>query len=381
MGDADNALLLGEVFDHLPYGVVVADRAGTVLTSNPAARTLLGRLLEVTARRALQTCARERANRLDAASGDDEPPEVRIDLPPDSPAEAAWVTLASLTDDRVLLHVRRGRRHDRRRRVDTSWMDASTLEISVLRRMRVVSPNGPLGGSWIDQRPGQLLRYLVCRRAELVHPEEIAHALWPSSGASGVNTVRYYLHSLRSQLEPGRPKRAESSFISTRGGGYQLDLDRVKVDADAFEAGVASGQEAMARGDEAGAARELAAAVDLYRADLMPEERFAEWALRERQRLRRLAHVALSGLLELKLEAGDLDGAAAYLERLADFDPLDADVQRRLIELCVQRGRRSEAARHYESYRLLLLREFDELPEFTLADVVRSSRLAVPSLD
>ena len=30
--------------------------------------------------------------------------------------------------------------------------------------LRIESPRGPLTGDWLEQRPGQLLRFLVCER-------------------------------------------------------------------------------------------------------------------------------------------------------------------------------------------------------------------------
>ena len=86
----------------------------------------------------------------------------------------------------------------------------------------------------------------------------------------------------------------------------------------------------------------LARAVDLYRGDFLAEEPYADWARSERDRLRALAAEALRTLGAFEREAGDLDAAAAYLERLADLEPFDTDVHRQLIALCLERRRHSE---------------------------------------
>jgi DNA-binding SARP family transcriptional activator len=178
------------------------------------------------------------------------------------------------------------------------------------------------------------------------------------------------MHALRVRLEPGRAKRAPSSFIVTEAGGYAIDRSRVIVDADTFTECVEAGLAAVRDDDPSEATTWLVSGLDLYRGDFMVEERYAEWALDERDALRDAAREALCALRDIMLDAGDTERAAAYSRQLADLDPLDADAQRQLIELCVERGRRSEAARRYAAYRTRVAHQLGEQPEFELAEVV-----------
>ena len=68
------------------------------------------------------------------------------------------------------------------------------------------------------------------------------------------------------------------------------------------------------------------------------------------------------------------DEEARWLERLAALEPFDEDVHRELISAWLRMGRWSRAARHYESFRARLLREFGALPEFELAELARPLR-------
>src|SRR5207249_1468091 len=111
---------------------------------------------------------------------------------------------------------------DRRRRTDPHWLDGPEVRIWARGRTWVSSREGPLGGRWLQQRPGRLLKYLVCQRNRVVHAEEIAEALWPGADRAGVGNVRHFMHGLRAQLEPARVKGTESSFIVTVQGGYAL---------------------------------------------------------------------------------------------------------------------------------------------------------------
>ena len=53
------------------------------------------------------------------------------------------------------------------------------------------------------------------------------------------------------------------------------------------------------------------------------------------------------------------------------MEPYDSDVQRQYIELCLDRGRRTEAIRRYELFRRRLVREFGDEPDFKLDDLRR----------
>ena len=110
-------------------------------------------------------------------------------------------------------------------------------------------------------------------------------------------------------------------------------------------------------------------AVALYRGEFLPDEQDAEWALEERERVHGLVARALAALVELRLGTGDIGSAADYSRRLADLEPLDTDVQRQFIEICLKQGRRSDAVRRYGLLRKRTLRELGTEPDFTLSDL------------
>jgi DNA-binding SARP family transcriptional activator len=247
--------------------------------------------------------------------------------------------------------------------------DAPALRIHALGQTRVESNAMDLAGEWLDQRPGQLLKYLICERPRVVTCDEIADALWPNAGPLTRSSVRHQVHVLRERLEPDRISRAVSRFVVTRPGGYLLDPDQLWLDADQFEAEVSGGLTLYAHGDAVAAANRLERGLALYKGDLFAENLYAEWALEERERLRELAGRGLRALVHLARSAGDLDAAAAHARRLAAMEPFDLDVQREFIEICLSRGRRSEAMRRYAILRKRVKREFGQDPDFTLGDL------------
>jgi DNA-binding SARP family transcriptional activator len=367
----------GDVVERLPYGIVVVEPGGRVSESNPCARGYLPELAAGPATRCSEVldcmapggpcaegCLAERAAEAEGAL-----PEIRIDTLGSGGVSALWVTAAPLGDGRALLHLRPGDARDRRRRSDPHWISGPRLRISAFGRMHVDSPEGPLGGKWLQQRPGHVLKYLVCERNRVVHAEEIAEALWPNAGPAALNNVRHFIHSLRDKLEPDRPKRAPSSFIAAVQGGYAIDRRRVQIDADDFEEAAKKGIDAARRGAITEAEAELAKALELYRGDFLSDEPYAEWTYPERDRLRGLTTQCLRLLATILAKRDDIDGASAVLEQLAELEPYDAEVHRQLLTAWLRLGRRTEAARRYTSFRMRMLREFGEEPDFELAEL------------
>jgi DNA-binding SARP family transcriptional activator len=360
--------LLTDVFDLFPYAVMVCDRRGRVVAANLRLREIVARGGEADGVAAsccsLLGCGGPgplEGSCLTALAldGGKPLPEVRVEGrgPPDG---AYWVTAAPLYEDgsHVVFALRPdGRASETRRQ----------LHIFALGELRIETPEGPLSGAWLEQRPGQLLRLLVCERHRVAPADAIAEAIWPHAGPAAANTVRHFIHALRERLEPGRPKHGESCSVVCRRGGYALRSDYVWIDADEFEQEAGGGMAALAAGDRVLARARLRRAVALYRGDFLSDEPYAEWAFLERERLRAIACNALRTLAELHVDHSEV--AADYLERLADMEPYDDDVQRLLISAWLRLGHRTRAARHYHSFRVRLLREFGERPEFELSDL------------
>jgi DNA-binding SARP family transcriptional activator len=371
-----------------PFGFVLLDGEGQVLSVNDRAAALLSLNGLAPSRRGTTCCALFCASGNTQSPNDTEArcltrralsagkalPETRIEIRRNGVVNPVWVTAAPIevADARVVLHVRPEDARDRRRRARPAaaevLSEAPALRISTLGRTRVDLDGSDIGGEWLDQRPGQLLKYLICERQRVVTCDEIADALWPNAGPMTRNSVRHQIHVLRERLEPDRVSRSASRFIVTRRGGYLLDPDQVSLDAEVFETEIGAGLALFAQGDET-ASQRLERALVLYKGDLFAENLYAEWALEERDRLRELCGRGLRAMVGIARTAGDLDWAAGHARRLAAMEPFDMDVQREFIEICMRRGRRSEAMRRYAIVRKRIKREFGQDPDFTLSDL------------
>jgi DNA-binding SARP family transcriptional activator len=378
-GAALDAHTAAVIFERLPYGLVVVDGQGNVLSANRAAVEMSwrsGRAAPPTVCHEVYACRQADgpchhgclAQR--AAQAGETLPEIRINTLPGSPVSAVWVTATPLEiGTGVLLHLRPGDARDRRRRSDPHWIKGPELTIKALGRIRVDSREGPLGGNWLQQRPGQILKYLICERDRVVQADEIAEALWPHGGRQALSSVRHFVHGLRDKLEPGRSRRGATPFIVTVRGGYAINRRHVRIDADLFAQAGRDGLSALERGDADRAYELLELAMSLYRGDLFEDEPYAEWAMPERDRLRGLATDSLRALTTIALSRGDRATAVKHLDRLAEFEPYDSDVQRDLLRVLLESGRRSEAMRRYSTFRARLAKEFGAEPGFTLSEL------------
>jgi DNA-binding SARP family transcriptional activator len=374
-----------EMFERFPYGLVLVDREGTVVSLNREARQLLAHESSV----AHLTCCDLVCCRIGhglgdvcltrrALDADSVLPEIRVDFEGVGSQVAAWVTASALSDDRshLVLHLRPGIPDDRRRRnvaqsdSKRALAESPTLQIHTLGRFRIETDGAIAAEDWIEQRPGQLLKYLVCQRGRVVTSDQIANSLWPDAGPEeALSRVRYYVHVLREKLEPNRPKRSASHFVIARGGGYGLNAKHVAVDADDFEREVRAGLTEFVQDRTGSALAHLERAMRLYHDEFLPGDLYEEWSLDERDRLRELASRALRALIHINLKANELSGAADHARRLAEMEPFDSDVQRTFIDICLRRGRRTEAMRRYAVLRKRMLRSFGEEPDFDLSEI------------
>jgi DNA-binding SARP family transcriptional activator len=371
---------LGALFRNFPNGLAVVNGAHVVEAGNPALRAILRvkdrALVGNTCCSVLGCgCATEPGSEVcivDTVLRDDHPiHEMRVELP--RGRGTAWLSASVLDDQRrtVIVEVRRGEPEP------APEQAPPLVRIRVLGRTRIETPCGAADTSWLGQRPGQLLKYLVAERERVVPIEDIAEAIWPTAEFATPNTVRHLVHIVRKHIDPGRAQSGDTAGIISTRGGYALDRRGVRVDADEFIE--AAGRALDAFGDEESTASEmLEAALGLYGGDFLADDPYASWAQTERERVRSLAERLLRALADIALARDDVGAATAYVERLADLEPFDEDVHRQLISLALREGRRSRALRQYQAFGLRLERMFGEPPSFDLADLSRDPLGTVP---
>jgi DNA-binding SARP family transcriptional activator len=379
-GQVIDADLATELVDHHPAAILVQDAQGRVVATNRAAGRLLGDAVPLRPGTPLG-CAilgcRSPGTRLEdvcvhelALSHDGPLPPLRVDLPAGAQLDVASATIHALPGRLVVTELRREIGHLAREHPGSPpWTAEPQLRLFVLGRACVMNGDEVLEGRWINNRPGHILKLLIVERHRNVFVDEIINVLWPPDASPDSRGVRYFVHELRDQLEPGGSLRPPSSFVVATRGGYGLDREHVWIDADAFERLVTQGCVAAGH-DDAAAMDLLRQGVAMYHGDFLADEPYAEWVLHERNRLRDLASDALRTLAEIELRGDDLPAATATLTRLSELEPFDLDIHRQLFSLLLRRGRRSETMRRYETLRRRMLSTFDEPLDFSLSQLI-----------
>jgi len=133
--------------------------------------------------------------------------------------------------------------------------------------------------------------------------DQIIDILWPDLPTEPAQRdFKVALNALNHVLEPARPKSTPPFFVIRSENLYGLNPDaHVILDADIFEQYLE-----VKRGSSLETAS-LQNALRLYEEDYLPELRYEDWVIPERERLRSLYMGAAGRLAEALSERGDWD--------------------------------------------------------------------------
>jgi DNA-binding SARP family transcriptional activator len=196
--------------------------------------------------------------------------------------------------------------------------------------------------SWRLRKAASLVKLRALAPNHRLHREQVIEALWPDLGLRAAsNNLRQALHVARRALEPD-PTIA-SRYLSVRDEQLVISPEgRLWVDVEAFE-------EAAATATHSGDPAAYRAAIELYSGELLPEDRYEEWAESRRQELRRTFLSLLVGLAGLYEERGreELEPAVQALQRVLAEEPANEEAHVGLMRLYASSGRPGEALRQY----------------------------------
>lgn len=176
----------------------------------------------------------------------------------------------------------------------------------------------------------QGLKIVALRRR--VPVDELVELLWPEAGP-GVGTRRLRNVLWRVRAACGDLLRREGPFVS-------LDAE-TQTDVTAFRR---LAEQALDRDcPSATAAKRAREALDLYHGELLPGDRYADWAALTRDSLSRLHGHLLQLLLADAMANNHAPEALGVLDRLIDQDPYEEQHYMRAAELHARNGSRGAA--------------------------------------
>lgn len=195
-------------------------------------------------------------------------------------------------------------------------------------------------GALAVERDGELLELppgrptavvgLLAASGGRVTSDQAIEALWPGvEPVSGRKRLRNVLNRLRESAGDVVVRDGPSLSLAA-----QAELDAAQFEQAAERALGDTGPEAEGR---------ARAALARYTGDLLPDDRYEDWAAAPRERLRSLALKLVDRLAAAAERDGELDDALAFLERGIALDGLDEARFLRAARVLLAQGRRGRA--------------------------------------
>lgn len=236
-----------------------------------------------------------------------------------------------------------------------------------------------------------LLIYLAVE-SNRSHPRsKLAELFWPERESGlGRKSLKQAISNLRAELGD---RDASNPFLHVSRNKVRFNpASAYNLDVEDFVAAVESVKTHNHADIKACSScfTQLQRAVDLYRGDFLKDfilaecNEFEEWLIVRREAFRRQAAWCLRRLSDLYLASGQLLEAQDTARRLVTIEVWNERNHRRLIELLVLAGKRSEALKQYQKCEMILMEEFGVEPSRVtreLNEQIRSGLLQTPEFD
>jgi predicted ATPase/DNA-binding SARP family transcriptional activator len=223
------------------------------------------------------------------------------------------------------------------------------LRVRLLGGFRV-SFGGRDAEGWRLKKAKALVKLLALAPDHRLHRERVMDLLWPNlEPSSAANNLHHALHAARRSFgaEGRRWLRLEDEHLSL--------CPEARVDVDEFEGAA----------EEARRARTLEAcrtALELYAGELLPEDRFEEWAEPRRTELRATRMRLLMESARLEEEGGNLPAGIEALKQAVGEEPTSEEAHVAVVRLYARAGWLAESVKQYRRLEETLRKELDIEP-------------------
>lgn len=223
---------------------------------------------------------------------------------------------------------------------------------------------------WKRKKARDVFKYLLTRYQRSVTPDEIITALWGEDADvdACLPTLQNAVSYIRTALEPGLKPRQPSSYIQFRDGAYVLDFKGdAFIDLVEFQDRLDAVRSASTTAERITHYR---MATELYRGDVLPDDRYEDWTSALRDELKDRCIGALFELSQLYFEEGDASQGTAVVRRILNLDDTYEEAYQLLISELLRTGRTSDAERVFDQAKKAYRREYGSSPPPSLASLV-----------
>jgi DNA-binding SARP family transcriptional activator len=214
--------------------------------------------------------------------------------------------------------------------------------------------------AWRRRRAGELFRLLLVSPGHSLSRDQVVEALWPEKSPHSTQALFYQATSaLRRALEPDLPDKFPSRYLEVEEGQVILHLPPGSwIDFDAFEHHLQ--------------AQNWEASVAVYRGELFPGDRYADWAAALRERLNQEFIRAAQAVARQRLERHEFSTALEACRRVLALDPWQEEAVLLAMQACVALNDRAGAVRLYRELEHSLAEAFGIEPQAELQQFHRS---------
>lgn len=210
------------------------------------------------------------------------------------------------------------------------------------------------------RRARELFALLLVAPAHTLSFDQVADALWRDNPPAATQALFHQATSaLRRALEPELPAKFPSRYVQVEEGRITLHLPAGStIDFQEFEARCS--------------AEEWEHTLTLYRGDLFPDDRYAEWAIAPREHLKRLYLRALLITAHRQMKSGRAREALDTCHRILAIDPWQEDAVLLGMRAYLAFNDRAGAVRLYRELERTLREELDTTPQAALRELYES---------
>jgi DNA-binding SARP family transcriptional activator len=214
------------------------------------------------------------------------------------------------------------------------------VDVQLLGPLRI-HVNGHQLSKGLRTKAIELLAYLLVHPAGVTRDAAI-EALWPELDPDrGIAWFKAVLGNLRRALSPAEP--TDASVIPRVVDRYHANPDLIGCDLWRFHHALTT---ATTTSNPAATTTVLQQALAAYQGDLVEGADY-DWALTEREDLRRQALTTVSRLAELHQQTGDPQRALDVLDQAIRWDPYNEELYQQIMRIQAQLGQVEEIRRTY----------------------------------
>lgn len=223
-----------------------------------------------------------------------------------------------------------------------------TLRIQTLGHFKIWLGDVELSDkAWQRGKAKQLFQLLLTKRQHLLAREEIFDYLWEESDEEAASRdFKVALNALNKALEPNREARASAFFVQRHGSSYGFNIaSGYQIDVEEFERFVTMG---LNEREEKQAIHFLEKGLSYYQGEYLPDCRYEDWCMEERERLHVLYLRGAENLAHRYAAMKQYDTAIRWCETILRTDDCWEEAYRLLMYCYYRKNNRAQSIRWYE---------------------------------